>query len=67
MKKLIVRVGLILGERLVGVITLAALGLLAGGIAMKTDVATAMIVIGAVLLLDVAFEGYMVLRRQGPA
>lgn len=56
MKELIVSVGRILGVRLIGVITLAALGLLAGGLAMKTDIATAMIVVGAILLVDVAAD-----------
>lgn len=64
--QLIVRVGRILGARAVGVITLAAMCLLAGGIAMKTDVATAMIVVGVVLLADVAVDD-LVRGRQDSA
>lgn len=64
MKELIVRVGRILVTRMVGVITIAALMLLAGGLAMKTDVATAMIVIGALVLGDMMIDDLLG-RRQG--
>ena len=58
MKKMIERVGRIIAVRLVAVITIAAVLLLAGGIAMKTDVATAMIVVGSVLLIDIVIEDW---------
>lgn len=67
MKALFVRIGRIIGMRAVGVITLMALGLLAGGIAMKTDVATAMIVVGAVLLADIVVDDLVSRRRQDSA
>ena len=65
MKKLIVSVGRILAPRAVGLITLAALLLLAGGIAVKLDLATAAIVTGAIILADVAIDPLT--RRGGPA
>jgi hypothetical protein len=60
------RINRILAVRAVGFITLVALLLLAGGIAVKTDMATAAIVVGAILLADVAVDGLMS-RRQDSA
>jgi len=55
-----------IASRLPGLITLTALLLLAGGIALKTDLATAAIVIGALLLADVEVDDIMA-RRAGPS
>lgn len=66
MKQLIVRVGGILAARALGVITVAALASLAVGVAMKTDVATAMIVTGGIVLVDL-FADEFASRHQGSA
>lgn len=63
-KKLYSSVGTIIASRVLGVITIAALFLVAGGIAMKADVPTAMIVTGAILLADLTLDGFL---RRGPA
>ena len=52
----------IMATRIVGIITLASLSLVAWGIAIKLDVATAAIVVGAILLLDLSMDG----RAKGP-
>lgn len=63
--KLLARVGAILAARVLGVITIAALASLAVGVAMKTDVATALIVLGSLVLADLVLDD--VLPRRGPA
>ena len=50
--KLVKHLGAILAARALALLTFIALALLGAGIAVKTDVATAAIVLGVVLLLD---------------
>ena len=46
-----------------GLLILLALGLLAGGIALKIDPATAAIVTGALLLVDIELTSMLAFRR----
>lgn len=50
--KLFTRLGGILAPRTMALLTLLSLALLTGGIALKTDPATAAIVAGAIILID---------------
>lgn len=65
--KWVTRVGRIIGSRLIDTITIAAFVLLFAGVAMKTDVATAMIVTGALILLDFAKDEVLAGQRRDNA